>query len=392
MKCKTTKNFYHQQEQARHLDRAPAHITPTFKLSPYSNSYKMPFGNTQRSYSHQQHRAPPPFYPSSFMPRVNYNMTHSVPPPTRPPSQKVDDSWACDYCQVAIFGNFQQACEHEKSCSMNQNVATHEHKTAKEQEPEKGCTSSSRSRNPAQILLCMPTDRQSLSDRQCYVRSHFVEIFEATSMDVSVRHSKGAQKLMVGQIGIRCMHCTQFNLKDRAERGTCYPSSVSRIYQTVADMQRFHFEACTGIPDSMKVVYRSLKTTRPRGQGSPQSYWISSAIDLGLVDTSEGIRFSKDKESTNKTFSGHNASPSFCNPKTQFGMGESSESPTSPHSNQQRLKSLPPLSPESQSSRTTNSSENHHDMSDNEIRDEEANMLLALRSGCVSHSRSSDSQ
>jgi len=269
---------------------------------------------------------------------------------------------------------------------MNQNVATHN--TAKE--PEKECTSSSRSPDPAQILLCMPTDRQSLSDRQCYVRSHFVEIFEATSMDVSVRHSKGAQKLMIGQIGIRCMHCTQYNVKDRAERATCYPSSVSRIYQTVADMQRFHFEACTGIPDSMKIVYRSLKTTRPRGQGSPQSYWISSAKDLGLVDTSDGIRFSK--ETNNKTFSGHNASTSFCNPKTQFGLGESSESPTSPNSNQQRLKSFPPLSPESQSSRTTNSSENLHDMSDNEIRDEEANMLLALRSGCASHSRSNDSQ
>lgn len=386
MKCQTTKNIYHQQEQARHLDRAPVHKTPTFKLSPYSNSYKMPFGNTQRSYSHHHHRAPPTFYPSSFMPRANYNTTHSVPPPTCPPSQQVNNSWACDYCQVATFGTFQQACAHEKSCSMNQNVATHN--TAKE--PEKECTSSSRSPDPAQILLCMPTDRQSLSDRQCYVRSHFVEIFEATSMDVSVRHSKGAQKLMIGQIGIRCMHCTQYNVKDRAERATCYPSSVSRIYQTVADMQRFHFEACTGIPDSMKIVYRSLKTTRPRGQGSPQSYWISSAKDLGLVDTSDGIRFSK--ETNNKTFSGHNASTSFCNPKTQFGLGESSESPTSPNSNQQRLKSFPPLSPESQSSRTTNSSENLHDMSDNEIRDEEANMLLALRSGCASHSRSNDSQ
>ena len=141
------------------------------------------------------------------------------------------------------------------------------------------------------MSLAMPTDADSLSDRQCYVRSEFVEVFEATEKDVAARHSKGAQKLVVGQVGIRCMYCAHLRPKDRAERAVCYPSSISRIYQTVADMQRFHFEQCREIPPDIRKVYKSLKTTRPRGVGSPQTYWIQSAKLLNLVDSEEGIRF-----------------------------------------------------------------------------------------------------
>jgi hypothetical protein len=142
------------------------------------------------------------------------------------------------------------------------------------------------------MLLAMPTDIESLSDRQCYVRTDFVEVFAASEKDVASRHSKGAQKLSVGQVGIRCIHCSNVRTRDRAERAVCYPSSISRIYQTVADMQRFHFEQCGQIPEETRRIYKSLKTTRPRGMGSPQGYWIESAKRLNLVDSENGIRFS----------------------------------------------------------------------------------------------------
>jgi hypothetical protein len=148
--------------------------------------------------------------------------------------------------------------------------------------------------NAKRMLLAMPTDTDSLSDRQCYVRSEMVEIFAATEKDVAARHSKGAQKLVQGQVGIRCVHCSHLRPRDRAERAVCYPSSISRIYQTVADMQRFHFEQCREIPMEARKIYKSLKTTRPRGVGSPQTYWVQSAKLLDLVDSKEGIRFGAD--------------------------------------------------------------------------------------------------
>ena len=144
------------------------------------------------------------------------------------------------------------------------------------------------------MLLAMPTDSDSLSDRQCYVRSEMVEIFAATAKDVAARHSKGAQKLVEGQVGIRCVHCSHLRPRDRAERAVCYPSSISRIYQTVADMQRFHFEQCREIPVETRKIYKTLKTTRPRGVGSPQTYWVQSAKLLDLVDSEGGIRFAHD--------------------------------------------------------------------------------------------------
>jgi len=146
------------------------------------------------------------------------------------------------------------------------------------------------------MSLALPTDNESLSDRQLFVRAEMIELFAATEKDVTARHSKGAQKLVEGQVGIRCRYCKHLRPRDRSERAVCYPSSISRIYQTVADMQRFHFEQCKQIPAGVARHYKSLKTTRPRGTGSPQTYWIQSAKLLGLVDTSNGIRLAPDLE------------------------------------------------------------------------------------------------
>jgi len=184
--------------------------------------------------------------------------------------------WACDYCNVATFYTFNETFIHEQVCPMREEGSSH-----KTYDP-----------NRANILLfASGKDVDSLSDRQCYVRSNFVEIFTATKVDVSVRHSRGAQKLHEGQIGIRCIYCVSVPPRERAERAVCYPSSISRIYQTVADMCRFHFNTCSAIPDIIKQEYSNTKTTRPRGVGSPQAYWIDSARDLGLVDTDKGIRY-----------------------------------------------------------------------------------------------------
>jgi len=305
------------------------------------------------------------------------------------------DSWACDYCQIATFRTFHEASQHEQTCAMNQNtLATNQSQNMYVQ----GITNQSPSQPP--MPLSMKGDKDSLSDRQCYVRSHFVELFVASGADVSARHSKGAQKLHINQIGLRCKHCTQLRSKDRAERAMCYPSSVSRIYQTVADMQRFHFEVCTSIPSEMKRVYKTLKTTRPRGVGSPQTYWISSAKALGLVDSDNGIQFSPTNSDTIKqslpctqlihshsTFP-MNHPPSPMNTSSVSSVSSigsprnnaSSRETSSPISSLQSSTPLPPLSPEFQSTKRYLSNETFQS-TDSELNDHgsEANMLLALK-------------
>ncbi|KAL3913471.1 MAG: hypothetical protein SGARI_000643, partial [Bacillariaceae sp.] len=231
--------------------------------------------------------------------------------------------WACDYCHVATFVSYEEACAHEEACARqyHERYGRPPHQSrgpvpqydrGQQQQNQGGMGAVYPAGYPMydarmagarrdmyqqggkRMLLAMPNDSESLSDRQCYVRSEMVEIFAATDKDVAARHSKGAQKLVEGQVGIRCVHCSHLRPRDRAERAVCYPSSISRIYQTVADMQRFHFEQCREIPMEIRKIYKTLKTTRPRGVGSPQTYWVQSAKTLDLIDSKQGIRFGAD--------------------------------------------------------------------------------------------------
>ena len=340
----------------------------------YRPNYYSGHGHNQGhhgSSSRQYHGHTPPRPPRHYLPDMESPPHYG--PPGQPDVFLRPRRWACDYCNVATFISYEEACAHEEACARrhhehygrvhhsrgpipqydrapptphggggglgalyhaSQEVGgppmphrkpmwntrgppmpplpheTHQpqpyhHVPHGYQTPPRyhgyhdyeGREVPSMPRDAAnhkpqkRMLLAMPTDSDSLSDRQCYVRSEMVEIFAATEKDVSARHSKGAQKLVVGQVGIRCVHCSHLRPRDRAERAVCYPSSISRIYQTVADMQRFHFEQCREIPNEIRKIYKSLKTTRPRGVGSPQTYWVQSAKLLDLVDTEDGIRF-----------------------------------------------------------------------------------------------------
>lgn len=374
----------------------PSLLTPDSLTQRRQNSFEGP--PLREPYHHDMYRAP------SYH-DVDYSrQTFGEPEQTRPPEPETGSArprrWACDYCNVATFLSYEEACAHEEACARqhaaeddrhrhmsvyghpphghphapphhqpgsglgalyhaSQEVVTpptphrqhhsasgnrwtsrgpplpvlpHEHGYYRQgyydqredpayygrheqyyappppqyaygypphhapygHQPSHTSQPPHGDRNQKRMLLAMPTDSDSLSDRQCYVRAEMCEIFAATDKDVAARHSKGAQKLVVGQVGIRCIHCAHLRPRDRAERAVCYPSSISRIYQTVADMQRFHFEQCTQIPKRVQDIYKSLKTTRPRGVGSPQAYWVQSAKSLGLVDTGNGIRFDTD--------------------------------------------------------------------------------------------------
>eukprot|EP00957_Ditylum_brightwellii_P179493 13674004-Ditylum_brightwellii.AAC.1 len=222
-------------------------------------------------------------------------------------------TWGCDCCGVATFRTFEEAAAHEQMCqwqgvdSANRNIQCHgeydrrgpmknqgfqhissqrpiAHCTDRQEKPEGWSYSETQKRlssypnhnlSPATnkkwtkqsflsssqrsdqrptprklTLLARPQDKYSLSDRQCYVRSNFVEVSEATEDDIRSRHSKGAQKLSLRQVGLRCIFYIHLNPKDWVERAVCYLSSIGRIYQTAADMQRFHFECCPEIPEN----------------------------------------------------------------------------------------------------------------------------------------------
>lgn len=344
-----------------------AYTAPTPTLTPESVSMNSGAGYDPHYYRPSYYGSEPGYHNGgrNFPPEVD--MGHYGPGSDQRDNVYLRPSpkrWACDYCNVATFLSYDEACAHEEACARRhqdhyarlnprtpmrsyggngsglgalyhasqevgpmppgrwnsragppmpmlpseKNYRMHPHqgygnyRGGYDMEEYGYHQPHQHQREPEQrrgMLLSLSTDSDSLSDRQCYVRTTMVEIFAASEKDVAARHTKGAQKLVVGQVGIRCVYCSHLRPRDRAERAVCYPSSISRIYQTVADMQRFHFEQCTEIPSEVREIYKSLKTTRPRGVGSPQTYWVQSAKILGLIDSDEGIRFQEENNGNN---------------------------------------------------------------------------------------------
>ena len=346
------------------------HSAATPTLTPESVSMASAGANYEPHYYRPAYYASEPSYHSggrnpNFPPEVD--MGHYGPGSGQRDNVYLRPSpkrWACDYCNVATFLSYEEACAHEEACArrhqdhyarlnprppmrsfgnngsglgalyhasqevgpmppgrwnaragppmpmlpseksyrMQHHQGYGDYRGGYEVDEYQYQQHHQHQREPEQrrgMLLSLSTDSDSLSDRQCYVRTTMVEIFAASEKDVAARHTKGAQKLVVGQVGIRCVYCSHLRPRDRAERAVCYPSSISRIYQTVADMQRFHFEQCTEIPNEVREIYKSLKTTRPRGVGSPQTYWVQSAKILGLTDSDDGIRFQDESSNNN---------------------------------------------------------------------------------------------
>ena len=142
--------------------------------------------------------------------------------------------------------------------------------------------------------LALSEDKSALSPLRCFLREN-VYAFSATAEDIAVR-TPTTFSVVVGQVGIGCVHCYHLPAKERSNRAVCFPFSIGRIYQSVADIQRFHMGECKMIPSDVKEQFLDLQRASTKGSKglATRQYWISSARKLGLADTSNGIRFARD--------------------------------------------------------------------------------------------------
>lgn len=145
-----------------------------------------------------------------------------------------------------------------------------------------------------QVSLSMPEDKTALSPLRCFLRENVIA-FSATKEDIAVR-TPTTFAVVEGQVGIGCVHCYKLPAKQRSNRAVCFPFSVGRIYQSVADIQRFHLNECKMVPPEVRekfVAHQKASTKGSKGLATRQ-YWVSSAKKLGLADTKKGIRFIRD--------------------------------------------------------------------------------------------------
>jgi hypothetical protein len=132
--------------------------------------------------------------------------------------------------------------------------------------------------------LALPEDDDVLSPLHCFMRRYCVEAFSATREDVTTpRYGKShGVKIVVGQVGIRCLYCA-----------VCYPSSLENIYHSIETWQRRHSLVCSHIPSWVRKSILELMESSKSRAGGRRKYWEDSAKQLGMVNTSHGVRFSR---------------------------------------------------------------------------------------------------
>mmetsp|Transcript_4115 Transcript_4115/g.9333 ORF Transcript_4115/g.9333 Transcript_4115/m.9333 type:complete len:494 (-) Transcript_4115:196-1677(-) len=137
--------------------------------------------------------------------------------------------------------------------------------------------------------LHLDSDPKWLSDYLCFVRRHVLEVFVSTEEDV--RNRTNSKKIQLGQVGIRCRFCAHINIAHpaRAGRSQCFPSSLSRIYQSVAMMLREHIPFCVEVPPATRALFELKKIKSCEGSATDsRKYWMTSAASQGMADTEDG--------------------------------------------------------------------------------------------------------
>lgn len=142
--------------------------------------------------------------------------------------------------------------------------------------------------------LSLPEDKMALSPLRCFLREN-VYAFTATDEDIAVR-TPTTFSVVIGQVGIGCVHCHSLPAKERSNRAVCFPFAINRIYQSVADIQRFHLAECKMVPPEVSKKFKELQSASSKGSKglATRQYWVTSAKKIGLVDTTKGIRFGRD--------------------------------------------------------------------------------------------------
>jgi len=142
--------------------------------------------------------------------------------------------------------------------------------------------------------LAIEGDEDVLSPLHCYMRKYCVEAFSCSNNDISTpRYGKAHNsKIVVGQVGIRCLHCKTMK-EQKPERAVCFPSSLKNIYHSIETWQRRHSIVCAAIPKWIRRDLAELVRNSKSTAGGRRQYWEESARKLGMVDTPRGVRFSR---------------------------------------------------------------------------------------------------
>ena len=142
-------------------------------------------------------------------------------------------------------------------------------------------------------VLYQDYDANWLSDYQCFLRKQ-IEAFEASGDDVQYNASRMNRSIVLGQVGLRCIHCKAQPEWDRASGAVYYPGKLSMLYQAGQNMAKNHLcHGCKLIPQETRDLLNTLRGANRRAT-TGKDYWSKTARALGICeDGSNGLKFQR---------------------------------------------------------------------------------------------------
>ncbi|KAG7372676.1 hypothetical protein IV203_018819 [Nitzschia inconspicua] len=164
--------------------------------------------------------------------------------------------------------------------------------------------------------LYLSCDADHLNKYQCLIRQN-MEFFEATQHDLSIKVRGRNKQIVLGQVGLRCMHCcckvmspgqqqvssSSSSSTTHAPKGSVYyPQNLLGIYQSAQTLANGHWiaseensnQTCTAIQPFVRQQMRQLKecTTVERQYSQGKEFWATQAAVLGVIEHPQwGLRF-----------------------------------------------------------------------------------------------------
>lgn len=142
------------------------------------------------------------------------------------------------------------------------------------------------------IVLYMSCDEESLSEYQCLVRKN-IELFEAIQIDAESNAQGRNKPIVLGQVGIRCRHCTMLAPKNRSRGAMYYPAKLEGLYQAAQNQANGHLvQHCNHVPPAIRAELIRLKDVKSSAGGG-KKYWADGVKVLGVFEDANGLRFKK---------------------------------------------------------------------------------------------------
>jgi hypothetical protein len=146
------------------------------------------------------------------------------------------------------------------------------------------------------IPIYLDYDEDILTRYQCLLRKQ-IELFEAGPDDVRGSAQGRNTPIQLGQVGIRCRHCSFLPKNARARGAVYYSKTIDGLYQVAQNMGKLHFlkPTCHKIPSDTVQKLTRLHQVKSRASGGKE-YWSQCLRVLGVYEDKSGLRIRQTSE------------------------------------------------------------------------------------------------